>query len=501
MVRFFALIVLCAGCSRTELPLGATPLDPTTFELPVLANAGPDREILRGYTAQLNGSGTYHPFRRPYSVRWVQISGTPVFLSNEASLTPTFVAPIAPQNLIFKLSATDEHWTTEDQVTFVISNKPTRLGPSVRAGPDRFLAYGESGAPTATDLVDAGGSDVVVNWQPIVAIANQSNLPAISAEIFCIDGTRDNLAGAPDHLILFHHVAGTRGLQAPVATVTNPQEVSPGETFVVDAHQSRDSNGDILTWRWQILVGDMALPTPLQPQQNLSAPLRQDTITLRVAVSDGLLESTPMDAVTAVRLPNNQTLPELMGSADLLRRPGSLVAFEVQPTAVSAAGTLDYTWTQTRGTPVQLNIPLSGTTASFTAPDALGEIVFAVIATTDQQIELAPAILSVTIVDTSQNEPPAVTLAASINEPAPLQSVVVSATIVDPEGDLFEPFVWSTTPASSVNTYPDAGQALSVAQQVLVTAADAGQTVTIYLTVCDVGSACTTADLPLTSSF
>ncbi|WP_252502088.1 IPT/TIG domain protein [Sporosarcina sp. Marseille-Q4943] len=112
-----------AGGSRTiPVTVNGTPSPPA----PVTANAGDDATVLFGATVTLNGSGSTGTI---ISFHWTQLSGTPVALLNEDTLTPSFIAPNTTETLIFQLSVTGEDRTSTDEVHIhVIDSTPVPTG-------------------------------------------------------------------------------------------------------------------------------------------------------------------------------------------------------------------------------------------------------------------------------------------------------------------------------------------------------------------------------------
>ncbi|MFC5604327.1 PKD domain-containing protein [Sporosarcina koreensis] len=112
-----------AGGSRTiPVTVSGSPTSPTT----VIANAGEDATVLFDERVTLNGSGSSGKI---ISFNWTQLTGTPVELLNEDTLTPSFNAPNTAETLGFQLSVTGEENTSTDQVHIhVIESAPTPTG-------------------------------------------------------------------------------------------------------------------------------------------------------------------------------------------------------------------------------------------------------------------------------------------------------------------------------------------------------------------------------------
>lgn len=114
-------IVLLAGCDRNG-GNGFRPLPGETV-LPV-AVAGEDQEVLAGAEVTLNGTKSYDPANPPTqalaSLRWSQVSGPAVTLSDPTAPAPTFTAPSSPATLRFELTVTGVNGTDADTVDVVV---------------------------------------------------------------------------------------------------------------------------------------------------------------------------------------------------------------------------------------------------------------------------------------------------------------------------------------------------------------------------------------------
>jgi MYXO-CTERM domain-containing protein len=69
-------------------------------------NAGPGKTVHAYETVHVEGSGT-HPQDKPLTFLWRQVTGPAVTLKDDASPTPTFAAPEAPNKVAFELRAHD----------------------------------------------------------------------------------------------------------------------------------------------------------------------------------------------------------------------------------------------------------------------------------------------------------------------------------------------------------------------------------------------------------
>jgi hypothetical protein len=86
----------------------------------------------------LDGSGSYDPDNDlPLQYRWSRISGPPVVLTDDAAVSPSFIAPDDPGEIVFMLRVIDAKGQadpTPDRVTITVLNQP----PVADAGPDKY---------------------------------------------------------------------------------------------------------------------------------------------------------------------------------------------------------------------------------------------------------------------------------------------------------------------------------------------------------------------------
>ncbi|MFA6035268.1 MAG: hypothetical protein WC889_20395, partial [Myxococcota bacterium] len=109
---------------------------------PPFANAGPDREVLRGQFVTLNGLGSSTGSDQ-LSWEWQKIDGPQVWLSNNNDPAPVFVAPLEPCTLTFRLKVGDRFGSDEDTVIVDVVEKVTLTStPLASAGGDLVIASG-----------------------------------------------------------------------------------------------------------------------------------------------------------------------------------------------------------------------------------------------------------------------------------------------------------------------------------------------------------------------
>jgi hypothetical protein len=96
----------------------------STSNPPPVANAGPDNTVEMGQLVTLDSSGSTTPIGTITSRLWTQVAGTPVTLSDNTAVKPTFTAPTVPvvgAVLRFQLTVTDSRsLTASDNVDITV---------------------------------------------------------------------------------------------------------------------------------------------------------------------------------------------------------------------------------------------------------------------------------------------------------------------------------------------------------------------------------------------
>ncbi|MEZ4273032.1 MAG: hypothetical protein R3C68_16845 [Myxococcota bacterium] len=388
---FLGLVIGCGGFVPTFLPEEFRTLDLATT-VPVLASAGADRQILWGYPARLDGLGTHHPQGAEFSVQWEQIGGEPVHLSNVASLNPSFLAPLSEQTLEFRIVADDGTWSTEDVVVLFVKQQPREVPPRVRAGADRFLEASESAEPKDDDtveVIDAQGGALWEEIRPGVSRLAGDVDAQPTMHIFRLSAARDELHSDVDYMLLYPHEAGQAEQRAPSAVMPGYAEAQPDETLVLDASQSTDANGDSLSFRWQLVRGDVVSPDPVgitqmgAAQLNVAVAPRAQELVYRVYVRDAQLESAPTE-VRIVVSGDPISAIEVAPQRERRAHPHNTVWLDARALTEGLPMTIPagthFVWQQTRGPMVKLLSEDSGQLAAFDTPEAVGVLGFSVVA-------------------------------------------------------------------------------------------------------------------------
>ncbi|MCK5688297.1 hypothetical protein KAI87_03450 [Myxococcota bacterium] len=441
-----------------------------------LANAGADQEVLRAYPTCLDASASYHMNNEPITYKWRQIdSEEQVILSNTASSNPCFLAPLDEKNLIFELSVTDGIYTTRDVLRIFVRSEILSHAPVMNAGADRFLATGEEATPAEGDAAEVSTNAIDIVWEEITAEATEEsstdNDTSTSAPnglaIFRIQAQREGLRSAPDYLILHSAENAPRGASAPIASLTGPQSVLPGQRFVLDASGSTDVNGESLSWRWEQVAGDRIIEDISTAMRiEVTAPQRLQELVFRVSVNDGLLDSMPQTLRVAVAQPDESLIPTRPHpTSDIRTRPGRTIVLDAHlgSTTTHSVETEEpesWVWQQTLGTPVDFSAEHEDQhQISFITPELPeylpGDRSETETPLTEQSINLAfsihsligetqsqPAVVRIEVVPDELNTPPSVLLFATPENPEPGDTIQIEARMSDAESDAILRTTW-----------------------------------------------------------
>lgn len=429
--------VTAAGCSGLTPVFATDEVSAPQDALPPLASAGPDREVLRALPVALDGSGSYHPAGKAFTVQWEQTSGPPVPLSSPREQRPMLVTPVAECELGFRITVDDGEQATSDSVTLFVRAAPRRKAPRVRAAGDHYASAVATTSPE--DLLQVVPDTAVVT----VAAVEPTIVPQLVPgevgggrfTVFEYEATADGLGSAPDYLALWVQDSTSRDQATPRAVVSAPRTVLPGESFVLDGSASL---GDPQRWRWQQLAGDPALEDGAGRSVTVTAPWRPQELVFRLQVAGGYFESAPEDVTVVVAPEDGVAPPEPTPTAELRTHAGNVLWVDALAGGSASLEGVELEWWQTFGEHVSLT-PLSpGRFVSFVAPavaTGVPDLALAVLARR-AGVESAPAVTHVTIVGPEANDPPAPVLcsaAAVAGEP-----LVIYASVSDPEGDVIE---------------------------------------------------------------
>jgi len=289
----------------------------STSNQPPLANAGPDQNVNEGALVTLSGANSTDPEARALTYSWLQVSGTPVTLSNPSAARTTFMPPNVAANgvtLGFQLTVTDSGGLQSVDtclVNVLWINQP----PSASAGLDLNVNEGTVVTLNGSASSDPDGFALNFQWTQtsgtLVALSN----PYIARPTFLAPGVGE----AGESLMFQLTVTDSGNLQArdtcivnvvsvnqaPAANAGPDQNVNQGASVTLDGTGSTDPDGGILAYSWLQTGGTPSVtfdnPGSAQPRFQANTGGAGSSLVFRLTVTDpeGLSASDQCSVVVA----------------------------------------------------------------------------------------------------------------------------------------------------------------------------------------------------------
>ena len=261
------LIIPACGSSNSSTP-------PPPPVLPAAIVPEPFRVLVNSSGVKLDGSKSHDNIAGapPVSYLWEQTSGTAVTLSSPTTAAPTFTAPAAAGDLVFKLTVTgaqgiDSASTTvtvktcmlsvPDQwfVGYSVSGLPANSGliaPTLSGSPLNPLTYAWSGIPTWLSATPAGPASPNLGWTaPLFTdLQNFQDIPGVAVlertgqgrVQFTLTAT-DSVTSAVQDQIFVNFSVG------PFANSVANENVALGNPVFLNGAVTVNS-APITTWTW-----------------------------------------------------------------------------------------------------------------------------------------------------------------------------------------------------------------------------------------------------------
>jgi hypothetical protein len=230
------------------------------------ANAGSDQTVNEGDTVSLDGSGSSDPDGDTLTYAWTQTAGTSVTLDDASSATPSFTAP--------DVGADGETLTLD-------------------------LTVDDGNGHTATDTVNIGVQNVVVNQPPVASlIANPTTIEEGATSALDASASTDDV-GIVEYI--FEQVGGTAGAitvdstDSSKATFTAPS-INADETATIQV-TVKDAEGATDSATVEIAVKNAVHATTLTLNTITSVPWGKD-ITVTGKLTDNAASGAGVSGVT-----------------------------------------------------------------------------------------------------------------------------------------------------------------------------------------------------------
>ncbi len=350
---------------------------------------------------------------------WTQSGSPTVTITNADQAAMSFTAPdiTSDTTLNFTVTVTDVHEGTGSATANVTINFVNQE-PTIAAIADQFVDEGGDVSVTA-NATDPDGGLMTYSWVQDgtqTETINDSNSATLSFTASEVDATTDRTftvtATDPDGGTVSTSVTVevSNVLVAPTVTTATPLSANEGEIVSLFA-DSNDENGDVVSHAWVASPGtNVTLTNPNSQTATYTASVDADTThTFEVTVTDndGQTASASVD-VNVNNAPtsipgNNQTV------------------YELDPVTLSGSGTdvggsiVSYQWIQFSG-PTHTLTNANSATASFTANEVDfeqgAETLEFDLTVTDNDGAKDTQRITITVLDSSLNTPPTVTVPA-----------------------------------------------------------------------------------------
>ncbi len=283
-----------------------------------LANAGANQTSEERALVNLDGSASTDPDGDSLDYLWTQISGPSVVLSLNNVANPNFTAPeVGPAGatLGFMLTVSDGALSA-NSIPIYISVTDVNRAPIADAGVDQTVNMQTLVTLNGSGTLDLDGDLINYQWTQVSGPAVVLNLadpihPTFLAPKVALDGS----------IVTFSLVASDGKLSsdpayvnvniknvnhAPVASAGINQIVSAGTNVVLDAVDSYDPDGDVITFLWAQVSGPLATivgPTTMNPNFIApNVPIGGSDLTFKVTISDGKLTASATVVITVQRV-------------------------------------------------------------------------------------------------------------------------------------------------------------------------------------------------------
>lgn len=353
------------------------------------ADAGPVQIVQAGANVTLDGSNSTDPDDGIASFLWTQTEGVSVTLSSRTVARPTFAAPDVGSggaSLTFQLAVTDKAQQQSTDTTIVnIVRTGGNQPPVADAGNEQLVRPGQAVTLDGSGSADQDGGIATYEWVqlsgPSVSLSDPASVrPGFIAPS---DVTSNGIAlvfrltvtdsgGLKSRDVTIVNVSPSNGNQPPTASAGLDQTASPGQTVVLNALNSSDPDGSIVSYRWTQIAGrPVALSNPTSIQSSFTAPAGIGTsLTFQLIVSDnGGLKSVDKTTVAIEEnIPPEGLLTSDAGPELMTVRPGENVVLDGS-NSTPRSSIISYRWEQLDGPSLTLSNP-NVSQPTFTAPSA-----------------------------------------------------------------------------------------------------------------------------------
>lgn len=355
------------------------------------ANAGENQTVTAGSQVILDGSASSDEEGDALTYAWTIRSapdGSNATLNNSDSVSPTFTADLEGNYIVSLIVNDGTDDSAADRVRISAESGAVNAAPVANAGADQTVDVGTRVELDGSGSFDTDGDSLTYTWSFVAlpegsaATLGRTNIQApkftadvagsYSLQLIVNDGTEDSAA---DTVTITAEAVITN--TTPVAEAGSDQTVNVGDLVSLDGSASSDSDGDNLTYSWQLVSipgdTDVAL-TNANTVNPTFTPQIAGAYVISLTVNDGTEDSTA-DTLTVTAIAVN-TPPVANAGGDQAVTVNDSVSLSASGSSDNDDDTLTYSWSFS-SKPDNSAASISNSTgvnASFTA-DAAGSYV------------------------------------------------------------------------------------------------------------------------------
>ncbi|WP_275899129.1 myxosortase-dependent M36 family metallopeptidase [Pyxidicoccus caerfyrddinensis] len=326
-------------------------------------NAGVDVSVDERGTATLSGSAS-DADGDALSYLWVQVSGTPVALSNANTAVASFTAPetVDGETLSFVLTASDGKLATRDTIDVHVGE--VNRAPAVTAS--AVVVDERSTATLSASAADPDSDSLTYAWTQVSGTAvtltgaDSATATFSTGEVTANTELTFRVTVSDGHATASHDVVVTvrQVNRAPVADAGEAASAKSKTAVTLDGSASADAEGSTVTYQWTQVGGPWVTLTGANTARpSFTAPdVKANTeLTFRLVVSDGSLTSDA-DTVTVTVTQADNIVP-VAKARILLSGDQTSMTLDGSASSDPDGDAITYKWEQTGGPAVTLSNP------------------------------------------------------------------------------------------------------------------------------------------------